>query len=578
MVREESLEVRPRTTPSRRSGGDPVGGEERLRHALRDLNQTRERRIDERTAELRASRARLAESESRFRTIFDTAADGLFLRELGGGSGFYMANRACLRMLGYSLDEFLGLDLADLHRPEDLPFIRREMAKFAKGVEVRRAEVWFRRRDGSFILVELNPTAVVFGKKRYALVAIRDVTQRKEGELALARANRALRAISDCNDVLLHAESEMELFSGVCRIVVETGGYRLAWVGLAEQDRQKTIRPMAHAGFADHFLGKIRATWAEGPRGIGPAGTAIRTGKPALVRDVSSVADYAPWRRYLRRHGCVAGLGLPLLADGRCLGALTILAAEEATFDGSEVAMLTQLANDVAFGISALRARAARRQLERQVLEISEREQRRIGQDVHDGVGQHIAAAKLMCAAVARRLSARRVPFARLAARTERELSEALDETRRVARGLHPVHAGSDALMAALRDLAVSVGGMGRIRCRFVCRQPVLVADHSVATHLYRIAQEATNNAVRHGRPRRVVIALEGRDGTVRLTVRDDGRGLPIRARPVAGLGLSIMRYRASVIGASFTVSSNGRRGTAVVCEWRSAEGRGHGA
>jgi signal transduction histidine kinase len=157
-------------------------------------------------------------------------------------------------------------------------------------------------------------------------------------------------------------------------------------------------------------------------------------------------------------------------------------------------------------------------------------------------------------------------------------LSEALDETRRVARGLHPVQAGSDALMAALRDLAVSVGGMGRIRCRFVCRQPVLVADHSVATHLYRIAQEATNNAVRHGRPRRVVIALEGRDGTVRLTVRDDGRGLPIRARPAAGLGLSIMRYRASVIGASFTVSSSGRRGTAVVCEWRSAEGRVHGA
>jgi PAS domain S-box-containing protein len=188
----------------------------------------------------------------------------------------------------------------------------------------------------------------------------------------LARANRALRTISDCNQVLVRAESEADLLSQVCHIIVETGGYRMAWVGYAEQDGERTVRAMEQAGVDDGFLSAINFSWADTESGHTPMGTAIRTGKPHVVR-IAADPVYALWRDEALQRGYATCMAFPLVAEGRAFGGLGIFAAAPDAFDDAEVKLLAELANDLAYGIETLRARAARQRAEEALRESLER-------------------------------------------------------------------------------------------------------------------------------------------------------------------------------------------------------------
>jgi two-component system, LuxR family, sensor kinase FixL len=143
-----------------------------------------------------------------------------------------------------------------------------------------------------------------------------------------------------------------------------------------------------------------------------------------------------------------------------------------------------------------------------------------------------------------------------------------VSQARQTAHGLFPVNLDAGGLPEALRHLAEQVRTMFRVRCRWHCPQPVDVRDQTVATHLYRIAQEAAANAVRHGQPTQITISLTREAEHLRLTVRDNGRGLPKRPRPTDGMGLAVMRHRAAVIGATLTVENVQPRGVRVTCRW----------
>jgi PAS domain S-box-containing protein len=208
-----------------------------------------------------------------------------------------------------------------------------------------------------------------------------------------------------------------------------------------------------------------------------------------------------------------------------------------------------------------------RRELESEFLKVSEREKRRLGEDVHDGLCQITAAAAMMGANLQQDLSARSLrQQARAARRITRLIHSVSDEARRLARGLSPVRLGADGLMMALTDLASSTKRLFRTPCRLRCPAPVLVADHAVATHLFRIAQEAVNNAIRHAKPRHVRIVLEHRDASLVLTVADDGCGVPAELRPGQGMGLHVMRHRAEMIGGHVRFERGRKGGTMVVC------------
>jgi signal transduction histidine kinase len=209
-----------------------------------------------------------------------------------------------------------------------------------------------------------------------------------------------------------------------------------------------------------------------------------------------------------------------------------------------------------------------RQQMERELLDISHREQMRIGQDLHDGLGQHLTGISFLCRALEKKLAARSLPEAAEAAEVVRLVIQALSQTRSLARGLFPVELESNGLVAAFRQLATNVETVFSISCVLACDESTSVADQHVATHLFRLAQEAISNAVRHGKAKRVVVELKEQNGRGILAIHDDGAGFIRDAEPSAGLGLKIMQYRAQKIGGTLVVESSPGTGTVVTCDF----------
>jgi two-component system CheB/CheR fusion protein len=207
-----------------------------------------------------------------------------------------------------------------------------------------------------------------------------------------------------------------------------------------------------------------------------------------------------------------------------------------------------------------------RKRLEQEVLEISDRERREIGHTLHDGLSQHLAGIELMSRVLEQNISKKSKAGAEQAAKIAEHVREAIGQTRMVARGLSPVSIESNGLMSALQELANTVSRMFAIECHFECPKPILISDNAVATHLYRIAQEAINNAIKHGKTKKIEVRLLRNDsGLIQLVVVDWGKGFAKGANN-GGMGLQIMKYRANMIGASLNVHDSGNKGVWVVC------------
>jgi PAS domain S-box-containing protein len=192
-----------------------------------------------------------------------------------------------------------------------------------------------------------------------------EITERKRAEEALRRLNRELRAISNCNQILMRAEDEQTLLSEICRIICDEAGYRMAWVGYAENDDARTIRPVAWAGAEEGYLEQAGFTWADTEWGRGPSGTAIRSGESACIQDFTTDPQAAPWRESALQRCYRSSVTLPLKDESaNTFGILNIYSTEPNAFTPDEIRLLEELAGDLAFGITALRNRTERKQAE----------------------------------------------------------------------------------------------------------------------------------------------------------------------------------------------------------------------
>jgi signal transduction histidine kinase len=232
---------------------------------------------------------------------------------------------------------------------------------------------------------------------------------------------------------------------------------------------------------------------------------------------------------------------------------------------------LRSLHNDlesrVAERTQALRHEMSERErLEEQILQVSEREQQRIGHDLHDGLCQHLTATALAGQVLGERLAAKSLPEARDAGHVVAMVEDGIDLARNIARGLYPVEMDAEGLMASFQQLAANLTKAAKVRCTFECDKPVLIHDDTVATHLYRITQEAVRNAIRHGKPKWIGINLSEAKDIVKLTIEDDGIGVPEDLKGNDGLGLRIMAHRASMIGGTCSIEPAPTGGSIVTC------------
>jgi signal transduction histidine kinase len=207
-----------------------------------------------------------------------------------------------------------------------------------------------------------------------------------------------------------------------------------------------------------------------------------------------------------------------------------------------------------------------RERLERELLEVGERERRRLGFDLHDGLCQHLTGTALAVQVLKEKLTRRGIPEAAEAAKAVDLIEDGIALSRKLAKGLQPVEMHAGGLMHALQEFAASTTDLFKVPCRFECDAPILFSSISTADHLYQIAREASVNAMKHGRASNVVISLEPRDEGTVLTVSDDGVGIPMPLPKKGGMGLTIMAQRAKLIGASFDIRPAANRGTVVTC------------
>jgi signal transduction histidine kinase len=210
---------------------------------------------------------------------------------------------------------------------------------------------------------------------------------------------------------------------------------------------------------------------------------------------------------------------------------------------------------------------AARRTIERELLDAAERKQRGIGQDTHDGLSQHLVATAMVSYAHAQRLTVIGSAEAERAARIVDLVQQSNALVRSISKGLHPIEMGGDALMYALEDFAITTSRLFSIQCQLDCPLPVVVDDPSMAMQLFRIAQEGVSNAVRHGHATEVTISFSESDCGISLRVSDNGIGMPSSSTLKNGLGLYIMAARANFIGGKVSLGSRLSGGTELVCQ-----------
>ena len=194
-------------------------------------------------------------------------------------------------------------------------------------------------------------------------------TKRKKANTPLFNKNRALKVLRQCNQVLFLAEKEQDLLDEVCRIIVEAGGYRLAWVGYPENDKYKSIRPVTYCGYEAGYLESLKLTWDDILHGHGPAGSAIRTGKPCVVRDIHTDPDFIPWRKAAIERGYASVAAFPLFMDKKLPAVILMYAADPDAFDIDELDLLENLSDSLAYGIAGIRVKENRKLAEEAIKE-----------------------------------------------------------------------------------------------------------------------------------------------------------------------------------------------------------------
>ncbi len=293
-------------------------------------------------------------------------------------------NPAVERVTGMGREELLGRYCYEIfhgmdHPPEGCPH-----QALLESFHPETMDVEMEVLSGIY-LVTVAPILDENGRVSRVVHVARDITERKQTEERIKKLNTALKTICEFNQRLVRAEDETSLLHELCEILLQAGGYRMAWVGYVAREKGKDVRPVAHAGFEDGYLDFLRIRADNAERGRGPTGTAIRTGKPSVFQDIRNDPAFAPWRDMALERGYVSAIGLPLMSGDECIGALTIYADEPYRFDEEEVKLLLELADDLAYGVAVIRARKAHRAAEKALM-TSEEKYRRLVEMANDAI------------------------------------------------------------------------------------------------------------------------------------------------------------------------------------------------
>lgn len=397
-----------------------------------------------------------------------------------------------------------------------------------------------------------------------------EVRQRMEAELALAGANMQLQMIGQVNEALFRAEDEQVLIKDICRIAVTVGGYRMAWVGFAQFDDQRSVRPVAWVGIEEGYLTRAGISWGDNERGRGPTGTAIRTGGPKVGRNFLIDPELAPWKNEAVRRGYQSSVALPLIDSGKVFGAMTIYACQAEAFDDERVNILQDMADNLAFGIMALRTRAALRErseqlraLAVQLTQAEQRERGRMARVLHDHLQQLLVAAQFWIGSLE---NARSESVRDTAAELSQLVDQALQASRTLTVDLSPPALLEGGLVAGLEWLAPWMKEKHGLNVDLEINGDMIPLTEDASIMVFQAVRELLFNVVKHSGAGRVGVRVGAPDDCVSVEVHDDGVGFdPEQAQAAAGasrFGLFSIAQRAEMLGGGLVIDSAPGRGS----------------
>jgi PAS domain S-box-containing protein/putative nucleotidyltransferase with HDIG domain len=333
------------------------------------------------TGRMKNERA-LHESEERYRLLVENAADAIFVIQ---DAQIKFAKSGVSGITGYTGAEMMAMPLSELIQPDDLPGMLDFHARRMRNEEAPDQYIYRAiHKSGSTRWVQVHVTTISWEGRPAALTIQTDITGHKQLEEGIEKANRLYKVLFLSSEAVVLALTEQQLLDEVCHILVETGGYRLAWVGYSEDDERKTVRPVAGCGAGNGYLSSTDITWAEtDERGRGPTGMAVNQGITIVNQDVSQNPDFAPWLEEAGTIGYAGMIALPLKLYGGVIGALNIYASFVDAFAPDEIKLLEQLSADLVYGITSMRERQQRMESE-EALRQSEQRFRKAVQSTTD--------------------------------------------------------------------------------------------------------------------------------------------------------------------------------------------------
>ena len=540
--------------------------------------------------------------------------DAIIVWRIGGGIESW--NRGAEELYGYSEMEALGRGIRELlHKPavpqgqavDSGPWQTLEKS-------LQRAGEWFGEiqqvtKDGRDVVVSSRQLVGrdLDGAER-VLEIDRDITDEKkvEEELRrahdeleekvrlrtadLQRANRTLLMVSACDQALVQIADERELTGVICQIIQDEGGYPLVLVGLVE-DGRSALRCVASAGDRDGYLESLRASWGDAALAGGPIGAAVLSKAPVVSDDIAALGGEAHWKEAALARGYRSVAALPLLnAQKQAFGALVIHSEQQSGFEQRQVTLLKELADDLAFGITALRARAERDQAQRalelkatqlqtlagEIVRTEQRERQRIAQLLHDQIQQLLVATLYGLEGLCEPRPVKEYQ------ESAKEMSGLIRECIVVSRSLaselsHPALTETD-LCTALGWLGAWTLEKHGVHVTVSCAESVMAEVEETRVSLLQAVRELLFNVVKHAGVREARVELSRTpEGCVSVSVSDSGVGFEpgdalAPGQPAGGIGLFSMRERLDVIGGGMKIQSAIGSGTRVTV-WVPADG-----
>ena len=455
---------------------------------------------------LRKQYQKLNKDEQRYRLMFENVLLGYF--SMDENARIIDANNAFLDFLGYSREELIGKRFADLLAEGVDYHLNVSFPRFKKTGITRNIEWKIKKKDGSIADVLMN------GRVRYdeqgnfiqTHCMMNDITEQRKAEAALTKSEKEKALILDVmSDRVIYHDPNMKIL-WANRVAAEASG--------------KSLSELEGTFCFSSFHGK------SSPCGGCPVVAAFKTKKSCA--------------KEMRINNKVLVIGAYPVLDLR-----------------EKIVGVVQVARDA----------TEQRQLERRILDASDREQQRIGQDLHDGLGQHLTGISFLSSVLHQQLCSGAAEAAQDAARIMEHSNTALGLMRTLVKGLCPVNNDPEGLMLSLRALTSNIETLYGISCRFLCGKPVTIHHKAIATHLYYISNEAINNAVKHSGGTHITVSLEQDGDVIRLMVSDNGIGGIIdQSKRIKGIGLRTMEHRCKIIGAELRIQSRPAEGTTIIC------------